>query len=247
MPLRDHTLQGRLEAARVHWLAAAGVALMLSGCGASHISASASRRAASSRATAASGRNGSCRTVKAPEPRGPQHIAKPTGALDPSKTYEVRLQTNCGTITIKLAVALAPRITASFAHLVEIGFYNDLTFHRVVPGFVIQGGDPNGDGSGGPGYTVVERPPHDLHYTRGTVAMAKAASDPAGAAGSQFFIVTGAHVDLPPVYALLGRVVGGWQTVMAISHVHTGPGPTGEESRPATPMVISKATLTAGA
>ena len=70
------------------------------------------------------------------------------------------------------------------------GFYNDLTFHRVAAGFVIQGGDPDGDGSGGPGYTVVEPPPRNLNYTLGTVAMAKTGTEPAGASGSQFFIVT---------------------------------------------------------
>ncbi len=228
----------------MHGLAAAGMALMLSACGATHTSVLSTRQASNPRAATASRRNGSCHTVAAPQPRGPQHLPRPTGRLSPSNTYTVDLHTNCGSIEIRLAVGRAPLIAASFAHLVGIGFYNDLTFHRVVPGFVIQGGDPNGDGSGGPGYTVVEPPPRSLRYTVGIVAMAKTASDPAGTAGSQFFIVTGGRVDLPPVYALLGKVVGGWKTVMAISHVHTGPGPTGEESRPTTPIVISSATLT---
>ena len=105
-------------------------------------------------------------------------MPRPTGRLDPAKRYMVTLATNCGAIAIELDVKRAPRTTASFAYLVKRGFYNDLTFHRVAADFVIQGGDPNGDGSGGPGYTIVERPPANLQYTRGTVAMAKTETDP---------------------------------------------------------------------
>jgi cyclophilin family peptidyl-prolyl cis-trans isomerase len=176
-------------------------------------------------------------------PRGAQHVPAPTGRLDPRHNYVVRLATNCGSIEIQLDVKRAPIIAASFAYLVKRGFYDGLTFHRVVSGFVIQGGDPKGDGSGGPGYTVVEKPPSTLQYTRGVVAMAKAASDPPGAAGSQFFIVTGANVELPPQYALLGRVVGGQGAVQAISRVPTSAGPEGEVSAPRSPVVISRATL----
>ncbi len=99
-----------------------------------------------------------CIKAQAPAPKGAQSIPKPTTKLDPSKRYVVQLTTNCGTIDIQLAVSSAPRTTASFAYLVKRGFYDNLTFHRVAAGFVIQGGDPNGDGSGGPGYTVVEPP-----------------------------------------------------------------------------------------
>jgi cyclophilin family peptidyl-prolyl cis-trans isomerase len=150
------------------------------------------------------------------------------------------LNTNCGTIDIQLAVRAAPRTTASFAYLVRRGFYDDLTFHRVALGFVIQGGDPNGDGSGGPGYVVVERPPSDLRYTRGTVAMAKTDTDPAGASGSQFFIVTTGEAPLPPQYALVGSVVGGMGGVEAISRLPTDPP---QDGAPTTPVVISRATL----
>jgi peptidyl-prolyl cis-trans isomerase B (cyclophilin B) len=155
----------------------------------------------------------------------------------------VTLATNCGTIEILLDVKQAPRTTASFAYLVKRGFYNDLTFHRVAAGFVIQGGDPAGDGSGGPGYTVVERPPADLRYTLGTVAMAKTATDPAGASGSQFFIVTTREAPLPAQYALVGRVVGSYTGVDTIAGLPTVPPQDGE---PVKPVVISRATLAEG-
>jgi len=178
-----------------------------------------------------------CRNVPAPASRAGEQASKPTTQLDPKRSYRVRLVTNCGTIVIQLAVNEAPKTTSSFAHLVKIGFYNRLTFHRVVPEFVIQGGDPNGNGSGGPSWRIVEPPPADLRYTKGVVAMAKTPSAPAGASGSQFFIVTGSNVGLPPVYALVGRVVGGERTVEAISHVPT------EGERPRAPVVIERATL----
>jgi peptidyl-prolyl cis-trans isomerase B (cyclophilin B) len=155
----------------------------------------------------------------------------------------VTLATNCGEIAIQLDVKQAPRTAASFASLVERGFYDNLTFHRVVPGFVIQGGDPNGNGTGGPGYHVTEPPPSDLQYTQGVVAMAKAQTEPPGTSGSQFFIVTGANANLPPQYALAGRVVAGQHAAQAISQIPTEAGPDGEQSAPSRPIVIEKATL----
>ncbi|MGA8352546.1 MAG: peptidylprolyl isomerase [Solirubrobacteraceae bacterium] len=220
---------------------AAGTALALSGCGNSH-AAQASRRPSSSTALA-SAAGSVCKAVKQPQPKGTEHLSKPNLHLDLSKTYEVQMVTNCGNIEIQLDAAEAPTVVASFVHLVQIGFYNDLTFHRVVAGYLIQGGDPMGDGSGGPGYTVTERPPSDVQYTKGTVAMAKDPADPPGTAGSQFFIVTGNDVDLPPQYAVLGKVVAGAQTVSAIAHVPTTESPDGEDSEPTKPIVISKATV----
>jgi peptidyl-prolyl cis-trans isomerase B (cyclophilin B) len=181
-----------------------------------------------------------CASVSAPAPRGAQDVRKPTLTLDPVKRYVVSLTTNCGTIQIQLDVRQAPRTTASFAYLVKRGFYDDLTFHRVAAGFVIQGGDPNGDGSGGPGYEIVEPPPSNLHYTFGTVAMAKTGSDPAGTSGSQFFIVTAADAPLPPQYALVGNVVGSFAGVERIAKLPTDPP---QDGAPKTPVVISSATL----
>jgi cyclophilin family peptidyl-prolyl cis-trans isomerase len=181
-----------------------------------------------------------CRVVNAPNPKGAQRIPKPTITLDPAKHYSVRLETNCGKIEIELAVEEAPKTSSSFAYLVKRGFYDDLTFHRVASGYVIQGGDPNGDGSGGPGYTVVEPPPGGLHYTFGTVAMAKTEADPPGASGSQFFIVTAHSTALPPQYALVGRVVGSFSAVNAIGTLATDPP---QDGAPTIPVVISRATL----
>ncbi len=153
------------------------------------------------------------------------------------------LATNCGPIAIQLDVKRAPQTAASFAYLVRRGFYNGLTFHRVAANFVIQGGDPNGDGSGGPGYSIVERPPQDLHYTLGTVAMAKTGADPSGASGSQFFIVTAPEAPLPAQYALVGNVVGSFAGVDAISKLATVPP---QDGAPVQPVVISRATLSKG-
>jgi peptidyl-prolyl cis-trans isomerase B (cyclophilin B) len=183
-----------------------------------------------------------CVKAQAPAPKGAQSIPKPTTKLAPSKRYVVRLTTNCGTIDIQLAVGSSPRTTASFAYLVKRGFYDNLTFHRVAAGFVIQGGDPNGDGSGGPGYTVVEPPPSGLRYTTGTVAMAKTSTDPSGASGSQFFIVTANSTPLPPQYALVGNVVGSMAGVDAIAKLPTDPP---QDGAPTTPVVIRSATLSA--
>jgi peptidyl-prolyl cis-trans isomerase B (cyclophilin B) len=160
-------------------------------------------------------------------------------ALDPGKTYTVTLETNQGTFAIDLDVKISPNTTASFAALVRKGFFDGLTFHRIVPGFVIQGGDPNGDGTGGPGYTTVDPPHADTKYTKGVVAMAKTQDEPPGTAGSQFFVVTGADIGLPPDYALLGRVSSGMDVVDAIGKLGD---PTTEQ--PTKRVVIEKATLT---
>jgi peptidyl-prolyl cis-trans isomerase B (cyclophilin B) len=126
------------------------------------------------------------------------------------------VETSEGTFTIRLDDKTSPNTVASFEQLARDGFYDGLTFHRIVPGFVIQGGDPSGDGSGGPGYSTVDPPPADTRYTSGVVAMAKTQDEPAGTAGSQFFVVLGADVGLPPDYAVLGKVTSGMDVVQKI-------------------------------
>ncbi len=129
--------------------------------------------------------------------------------------------------------------------LARRGFYDNLTFHRIVPGFVIQGGDPAGNGSGDPGYSVVEAPPPGTQYTRGVVAMAKTEIEAPGTSGSQFYVVTGEDAQLPPDYAVLGRVTAGQTTVDAIGTAPIQP-PTGDPSqadRPASPIVIRRITI----
>ncbi|MGH2881455.1 MAG: peptidylprolyl isomerase, partial [Solirubrobacteraceae bacterium] len=127
--------------------------------------------------------------------------------------------------------------------LVKRGFFDHLTFHRVAAGFVIQGGDPLGNGSGGPGYTVVEAPPAGTQYVRGVVAMAKTQTDPSGASGSQFFVVTGANVGLPAQYAVAGKVVSGIAVVEKIGALPTNPAGDGA---PTPPVVMSSVTVSTG-
>jgi len=184
-----------------------------------------------------------CRKVPAPQAREDKRIPRPQGRLAAGRTWTVEMETNCGAFTIRLATSRAPRTASSFAGLVRRGFYDGLTFHRIAGDasgrpFVIQGGDPLGTGVGGPGFSVVEKPPSGLRYTRGTVAMAKTASEPAGASGSQFFIVTAPDAGLPPEYALVGRVSSGMDVVQRIASVPASP-----DEKPVSPVVIEKATL----
>lgn len=139
--------------------------------------------------------------------------------LNPDRVYLLKLQTSCGEIEIELDLERAPKTVNSVAFLAREGFYDGLVFHRLSEGVsVIQGGDPTGNGSGGPGYDVVEPPPDDISYERGIVAMAKGGADPAGTSGSQFFIVFGKEAEaLPPDYALLGEVSDGMDVVDEIA------------------------------
>jgi peptidyl-prolyl cis-trans isomerase B (cyclophilin B) len=139
--------------------------------------------------------------------------------LDPAKAYTVDVRTNLGAFAFALDVKDSPCTTSSFASLVRKKFFDGTRFHRIVPGFVIQGGDPTGTGRGGPGYSVVDTPPSDARYTRGVVAMAKTPDEPAGTAGSQFFIVTGTDAGLTPDYALLGKVTKGLLVVERIGRL----------------------------
>lgn len=224
-------------------LAGLAVASALGACGAGGSRGSGPAATGPASSAAAQTDAGGCRQVPRPAPRSGVHEPSPDLRLDPARSYTVTLETNCGKIDIVLAVRSAPRTAASFAWLVERGFYNGLTFHRIVPNFVIQGGDPLGNGTGGPGYSVVEAPPAGTRYTRGVVAMAKTQSEPAGTSGSQFFIVTAANASLPPEYALVGHVVGSQAAIEAISSTPRIAGPEGEESTPARPIVIERATL----
>jgi cyclophilin family peptidyl-prolyl cis-trans isomerase len=156
------------------------------------------------------------------------------------------MDTSCGKLTITLDVKQAPKTAASFVYLARRGFFDNLTFHRIVPGFVIQGGDPQGNGEGGPGYSVVEPPPDDVRYTRGTVAMAKTEIEDPGTSGSQFYVVTADDAQLPPDYAVLGKVTDGEDVVRTIGVVPTdqrNPDPALRE-RPLSPVVIRSVTIT---
>jgi peptidyl-prolyl cis-trans isomerase B (cyclophilin B) len=161
--------------------------------------------------------------------------------LEDGKTHSVVVDTNKGSFTFELATDISPCTTSSFAGLVKKGFFDGLTFHRIVPGFVIQGGDPLGNGMGGPGYSTVDAPPQDTTYDKGLVAMAKAGNEPAGTSGSQFFVVTGADVGLPPDYAVLGRVTDGLDVVEKIGELGN---PSDQSGRPTEEVDIEKMELT---
>jgi cyclophilin family peptidyl-prolyl cis-trans isomerase len=178
-----------------------------------------------------------CTTAQQPAPKKTR-LPKPRLRLDSSKTYVATVATNCGSFQITLAARRAPRTAGSFKYLADHGFYDDTTFHRIEPGFVIQGGDPKGNGTGGPGYKVVEAPPRTLRYTRGVVAMAKTELDPRGTSGSQFFVVTGEQTGLPPEYALVGEVTAGENVVARIESV-----PRDAQAVPTQPVVIQKVTV----
>ena len=162
-----------------------------------------------------------CSHVQAPPPKD-IHLSRPSTRLRGPATATV--ETSCGSFTIALDVAQAPKTTSSFAHLARQGVYDDTIFHRIVPGFVIQGGDPTQTGSGGPGYFVDEAPPRNLSYTQATVAMAKTSAEPAGRSGSQFFVVTVPDAGLTPDYALVGKVTSGFDVVQRIEELGTPSG-----------------------
>jgi peptidyl-prolyl cis-trans isomerase B (cyclophilin B) len=159
-----------------------------------------------------------CEEVEAPEPKPEGGQAPPGGPLE-GDGYALTVETNCGSFVVTLDLESAPRTAASLVKLAEKGYFDDTTFHRIVPGFVIQGGDPTATGSGGPGYTTVDPPPASARYTKGVVAMAKTGQDPPGTAGSQFFVVTGDDIGLPPEYAIVGRVTEGLDVVEQIGRL----------------------------
>jgi peptidyl-prolyl cis-trans isomerase B (cyclophilin B) len=196
------------------------------------------RRASGGGAPAPTTTREGCKDVKAPRKKPAGSEQPPSGPLASGKTYSVRLETSCGDFTIGLDPKAAPRAAASFVSLARNGFFDDTLFHRIVPDFVIQGGDPTGSGEGDPGYSTRDVPPPDARYTRGVVAMAKTADEPAGTAGSQFYVVTGADAGLPAEYALLGKVTEGMDAVDRIDRL--GDPNSGEAGTPTRPVVIER-------
>jgi len=144
---------------------------------------------------------------------GPHNEKAPTGLLTAGKHYDVTIQTNCGSFTFRIDQAQSPHASASFVALVKAGFFDRTIFHRIAVGFVIQGGDPTGTGTGGPGYETVDPPPASAAYTHGIVAMAKTQLQAPGTAGSQFFVVTAPDAGLPADYAIIGTVTKGLDVV----------------------------------
>ncbi|HEX2052921.1 MAG TPA: peptidylprolyl isomerase [Actinomycetota bacterium] len=167
----------------------------------------------------------------------PQATVSPADPSDP-KPVAV-MTTSLGQLEIELAADTSPNVVAAFRRMAEDGFYDGLTFHRIVRDFAIQGGDPDGDGTGGPDTKTVDPVPAGFRYVKGTVAMAKSPNEPAGTAGSQFFIVPSddAAERLTPDYAVLGRVISGMETVDKLNAVETEMS-NGEDSKPVEPVTI---------
>jgi cyclophilin family peptidyl-prolyl cis-trans isomerase len=152
--------------------------------------------------------------------------SEPPMIIDPEKRYTATMETSKGTIVIALDPLAAPRTVNNFVFLARYHYYDGIVFHRIIPGFVIQGGDPEGSGRGGPGYRFVDELPKPGRYQVGSLAMANAGPD---TNGSQFFIITGADgAGLPPLYSLFGAVVSGGDVVQAINAVGSSSGTPSE-------------------
>lgn len=154
--------------------------------------------------------------------------------VDQTKTYTAVVKTDAGDMTIALNAKMTPITVNNFVTLARKGFYNGTIFHRVISGFMIQGGDPRGDGTGGPGYTFADEP-FTGDYDRGTIAMANAGPN---TNGSQFFIMH-KNYPLPKDYVIFGKVTAGLETVDKIAEAPVVVGNTGEASKPVTPIKIN--------
>lgn len=207
---------------------ALAVTLPLAACGSSNPSGRAT--------SAASG--AACPPAEGTAQRTTSFTAAPPMCIDPAKTYTATMTTDAGPVTIELFANKAPKTVNNFVYLARNHFYDGLTFHRVIQGFMAQGGDPEGTGAGGPGYTIEDEPPKAGEYKVGSVAMARTQAP--NSAGSQFFIVTGdMGVGLEPHYALFGQVTDGMDAVTKIEADGT-PG----EGPPAKVHTIEKVTIT---
>lgn len=167
-----------------------------------------------------------------------QYPQPPELTVDLNRAYRATLHTNHGEIAIDLFAARAPQAVNSFLFLAGEGFYDGVTFHRVVPDFVIQSGDPTGTGRGGPGYRFRDELEGPGRYSRGTVAMANAGPH---TNGSQFFICLADLARLPHQYTIFGQVASGMETVDAIAALPTDP-----QDRPQADAVIKQVTVTEG-
>jgi cyclophilin family peptidyl-prolyl cis-trans isomerase len=166
----------------------------------------------------------------------PTWTRQPQLEIDATRSYAAAIETSKGSITADLFASEAPVTANNFVFLARQGFNDGLTFHRVIPGFVIQGGDPRGTGEGDAGYSFADELDNDLTYELGTLAMANAGPH---TNGSQFFVVAGPKGQrLPKQYSIFGRVQEGMEVVRVIAEV-----PTGTMDRPLTPVTIERVTI----
>ncbi|MBM3639135.1 MAG: peptidylprolyl isomerase [Actinobacteria bacterium] len=157
--------------------------------------------------------------------------------IDPSKRYTATMETSMGTLVIALDAVKAPKTVNNFVFLAGYKYYDGIIFHRIINGFMCQGGDPTGTGRGGPGYRFEDELPKPGQYQIGSIAMANAGPN---TNGSQFFLISGqSGVQLPPHYALFGQVVKGLEVIDAMQKVETD-----RSDRPLTDVVINSVTIT---
>jgi cyclophilin family peptidyl-prolyl cis-trans isomerase len=178
-----------------------------------------------------------CPDADGSSPRTTKFKGEPPTCIDPDKRYIAEMVTTKGTMTIELDPKRAPKTVNNFVFLARYHYYDGVGFHRIIPGFVIQGGDPEGTGRGGPGYHFADELPRPGMYEVGSLAMANAGPD---TNGSQFFIITGASgVGLPPSYSLFGKVTKGLDVVQALDAVGS-PG----AGTPKEPVKMESVTIT---
>ncbi|MDQ1424048.1 MAG: hypothetical protein QOD72_1546 [Acidimicrobiaceae bacterium] len=175
--------------------------------------------------------------VDGSSPKTQKFDEQPEMGIDPAKRYTATIETSMGTMVVALDAIAAPKTVNNFVFLANYHYYEGVIFHRIIKGFVIQGGDPAGTGRGGPGYRFADELPPPGRYEIGSLAMANAGAD---TNGSQFFIISGPQgTQLPPSYSLFGKVVKGLDVVEQIQSVSTGSG-----DRPSQDVVIEKVTIT---
>ncbi len=168
-------------------------------------------------------------------PKRQKFDAEPPMIIDTAKRYTATMTTSKGTMVIALDALAAPRTVNNFVFLARYHYYDDVVFHRIIPGFVLQGGDPEGTGRGGPGYRFADELPKAGRYQIGSLAMANAGPD---TNGSQFFVISGPDgAALPPQYSLFGSVVSGGDVVTAIDAVGSRSG------KPTERVVIHSVTI----
>ena len=169
-------------------------------------------------------------------PKQQKFAEAPEMGIDPAKRYTATMETSMGTLVIALDPIAAPRTVNNFVYLAAQHYYDGVIFHRIISGFMCQGGDPDGSGRGGPGYKFGDELPKPGKYQIGSLAMANAGPN---TNGSQFFIVSGpSGCGLPPLYSLFGQVVKGLDIVEMMQNVPTGPG-----DRPKTDVVIKSVAI----
>ncbi len=178
-----------------------------------------------------------CPAADGSSPARRQFPKPPPMCIDPAKSYTAVMDTSMGSITIALDADAAPLTVNNFVVLSRYHYYDGVIFHRIIKGFVCQGGDPTGSGRGGPGYRFADELPQPGSYELGSLAMANAGPD---TNGSQFFIISGSDgTRLPPHYSLFGKVTDGLDVVDAMQKV-----PTARNDRPLTPVTINSVTIT---